>query len=105
MANGAGRQRHANVAAPEYSRTELMMAINQTTTPPPFSGHDPILARDDVGAEHLMSVTDHPAGMVTMFDDEIVRIMAPRAAIESAVMLIEKAGKHFSAGGSQGWRQ
>ena len=45
------------------------------------------------------SVTDHPAGMVTMFDDEIVRTMAPRAAIELAVMLIEKAGKHFPAAG------
>jgi hypothetical protein len=82
-----------------------MMAIDQTTPPPPFSGHDPILAGDDVGAAHLLSVTDHPADMVTMFDDEIVRIMAPRAAIELAVMLMEKAGKHFLAAGSQGWRQ
>jgi hypothetical protein len=87
-----------------HSRTELMMAIDQTTPPPPFSSHDPILARDAVGADHLLSVTDHPADMVTIFDDEIVRIMAPRAAIELAVILIEKAGKHFSAAGSQGWR-
>jgi hypothetical protein len=82
-----------------------MMAIYQTTPPPPFSGHDPILARDAVGETHLLSVTDHPADMVTMFDDEIVRIMAPRAAIELAVILIEKAGKHFPAAGAQGWRQ
>jgi hypothetical protein len=79
----------------------MMMA---TTPPPPFSGHGPILACDVVGQKHLLSVTDHPADMVTMFDDEIVRIMAPRAAIELAVMLIEKAGKHFPVAGPQGWR-
>jgi hypothetical protein len=102
MANGTGRRRRPPITS---SRTELMMAIYQTTPPPPFSGHDKISARDDVGAEHLLSVTDHPADMVTMFDDEIVRIMAPRAAIELAVILIEKAGKHFPIAGAQGWRQ
>jgi hypothetical protein len=79
------------------------MSIDQTT--PPFSGHDPISARDDVGAEHLLSVTDHPADMVTMFDDEMVRIMAPQAAIMLAVLLIEKAGKHFPAATREAWER
>jgi hypothetical protein len=43
--------------------------------------------------------------MVTMFDDEMVRIMAPQAAIMLAVLLIEKAGKHFPAATREAWER
>jgi hypothetical protein len=48
-----------------------------------------ILSHDEEGREHHLVVTDHPHGLVSLFDDEMRRTMAPAAAIELAVRLIQ----------------
>jgi hypothetical protein len=48
--------------------------------------HHPLTRRRGQGD---LVVTDHPHGLVSLFDDEMRRTMAPAAAIELAVRLIQ----------------
>ena len=50
--------------------------------------HGNILSRDQDGNEHLLSVFDHPAGVVRIADDQMVRIMSPRAAVALVLELV-----------------
>ena len=56
-----------------------------------------IPARDSDGAEHLLGVVDHPAGAITVYDAEIVRILAPAAAVELVLALLHALGKRVPA--------
>jgi len=38
------------------------------------------LSRDPDGNEHLIHVTDHPSGMISVVDDEVARILTPCGA-------------------------
>ena len=46
-------------------------------------------------ASIALLVVDHPAGLVTVFDAEVKRIMHPAAAVELAVALIQATRGHF----------
>jgi hypothetical protein len=42
----------------------------------------PIRARDQDGGEHYLVVVDHPAGLISLADDEMLRILSlPDAAL------------------------
>jgi len=45
-----------------------------------------------------IGVVDHPAGLVSLFDDEFRRTLAPSAADELAVRLIHDAAPHYPDG-------
>lgn len=56
-----------------------------------------ILSRDRDGTERRLGVVDHPAGLVTLYDDDMVRILHPAAAVELALALIHATKGHFRA--------
>ena len=61
----------------------------------PAGGNPPILSRDPDGTEHMLLVVDHPHGMVSLFDAEMRRTLAPAAAIELALALIHATRGHY----------
>jgi hypothetical protein len=44
-------------------------------------GNSAIVSRGQDGTEHLLSVADHPAGMVSIADDEVIRLLSPCATL------------------------
>jgi hypothetical protein len=56
-----------------------------------------ILSRDVDGNEHALHVTDRPAGMISIADDEIIRILAPNAAVALVLELLQALGGPISA--------
>jgi hypothetical protein len=54
-----------------------------------------ILSRDLDGNEHPLAVADHPAGLVSLFDEEMHRTLHPAAAIDLAICLIQSTRGHF----------
>lgn len=58
-----------------------------------------ILSRDQDGTEHRLHVADHPAGLVSIADDQQVRILAPCDAIALAVALIHATRGYMKGGG------
>jgi hypothetical protein len=56
-----------------------------------------ILSRDVDGNEHALHVDDRPAGMISIADDEIIRILAPNAAVALVLELLHALGGPISA--------
>jgi hypothetical protein len=54
-----------------------------------------ILSRDLDGNEHLLSVADHPAGMISISDGEVVRVLSPSATAALVMELIHAMGSHL----------
>jgi hypothetical protein len=54
-----------------------------------------ILSRDLDGNEHLLSVTDHPAGLISIFDGEVVRFLSPSATAVLVMELIHAMGSYL----------
>jgi hypothetical protein len=53
-----------------------------------------ILARDGSGTEHLLIVVDHPAGLCSISDDEVVRILTPAATVALILELVHRLGAY-----------
>ncbi len=53
-----------------------------------------ILARDRDGKEHLLIVVDHPAGLISISDEEIVRILTPAATVALILELVHRLGSY-----------
>jgi hypothetical protein len=51
-----------------------------------------ILSRDLDGNEHLLSVADHPAGMIRISDGKVVRVLSPSATAALVMELIHAMG-------------
>jgi hypothetical protein len=51
-----------------------------------------ILSRDLDGNEHLLSVADHPAGMISISDGDVVRVLSPSATAALVSELIHAMG-------------
>jgi hypothetical protein len=51
-----------------------------------------ILSRDLDGNEHLLSVADHPTGMISISDGEVVRVLSPSATAALVMELIHAMG-------------
>lgn len=58
-------------------------------------GKPSIMARDPSGAEHLLHVADHPAGFISISDDEVVRILTPSATAALVMELIAAMGSYL----------
>jgi hypothetical protein len=56
-----------------------------------------ILSRDVDGNEHVLHVADRPPGMILITDDEIIRVMAPNAAVALVLELLHALGRPISA--------
>jgi hypothetical protein len=54
-----------------------------------------ILSRDLDGNEHLLSVADHPAGMISISDGEVVRVLSPSATAALVMELIHAMGSYL----------
>jgi len=50
-----------------------------------------ILGRDQDGEEHLLQVTEHEAGLITVSDDAMVRVLPVMVALELAWVIIQAA--------------
>jgi hypothetical protein len=57
-------------------------------------GKPSILSRDLDGNEHLLNVADHPAGMISISDGEVVRVLSPSATAALVMELIHAMGSH-----------
>jgi hypothetical protein len=51
-----------------------------------------ILSRDLGGNEHLLSVADYPAGMISISDGDVVRVLSPSATAALVMELIHAMG-------------
>jgi hypothetical protein len=54
-----------------------------------------ILSRDLDGNEHLLSVADHPTGMISISDGEVVRVLSPSATAALVMELIHAMGSYL----------
>jgi hypothetical protein len=54
-----------------------------------------ILSRDLDGNEHLLSVADHPAEMISISDGEVVRVLSASAAAALVMELIHAMGSYL----------
>jgi hypothetical protein len=67
------------------------MAISQGRGAPAPS-QSAIPSRGPDGTEHLLAVAEHPAGMISISDDEILRILSPSATAALVLELIHAMG-------------
>jgi hypothetical protein len=56
------------------------------------SDNPSILSRDRQGNEHELHVADHPAGMISISDNRMFRVMAPSAALALVMKLVHALG-------------
>jgi hypothetical protein len=56
-----------------------------------------ILSRDETGAEHLLFVSDHPVGFISVSDDTMVRILTPSALVQLILELTHALGSSIPA--------
>ena len=59
-----------------------------------------ILARDQDGTEHWLIVADHPAAMISISDDEMIRIMSTSGTVELVLALLHALGSYVPDRGS-----
>jgi hypothetical protein len=56
-----------------------------------------IVSRDQDATEHLLHVADHPAGLISLTDDEMIRILTPAATVALIAALLDALGSHVPA--------
>lgn len=68
---------------------------SQQSSGPTGPRQEGILSRDQDGAERLLHVADHPAGFITISDDQVARILTPSACAALVMELVSAMGTYL----------